>query len=33
MTDDFEAYIDPKDLAEFHICMDKLDPKKLIGLA
>ena len=32
MTDDgFEAYIDPKDLAEFHIAMDNLDPDKVLA--
>jgi hypothetical protein len=27
---DFEAFIDPKDLAEFHIAMENLDPDKVI---
>ena len=31
MTDNFTAYIDPKDLAEFHICMDNLDPDKVLA--
>ena len=31
MTDKFEAYIDPKDLAEFHIVMDNLDPDKVLA--
>ena len=30
MSDNFEAYIDPKDLAEFHLVMEKLEPDKLI---
>ena len=25
-----EAYIDPKDLAEFYICMENLDPAKVL---
>ena len=25
-----EAYIDPKDLAEFYICMDNLDPERIL---
>jgi len=30
MTDTFEAYINPKDLQEFHICMDNLHPDKVL---
>ena len=31
MTDNFTASIDPKDLAEFHICMENLDPDKVLA--
>ena len=27
---EFDAYIDPKDLAEFHIAMENLDPDKIM---
>ena len=30
MTDGFEVSIDPKDLAEFHIAMENLDPEKVL---
>ena len=30
MTDNFEAYINPKDLQEFHIAMDHLEPEKIL---
>lgn len=26
----FEVYINPKDLQEFHICMDNLDPERIL---
>ena len=31
MTDGFEVSIDPKDLAEFHIAMENLDPEKVLS--
>lgn len=30
MPDEFEAYINPKDLQEFHIAMDHLQPEKIL---
>lgn len=30
MTEDFEAYINPKDLQEYHIVMDHLNPEKVL---
>ena len=30
MTDDFQAFIDPKDLAEFHIAVENLNPEKVL---
>jgi len=30
MTDEFKVYIDPKDLAEFNICMENLDPAEVL---
>ena len=30
MPDEFVGFIEPKDLAEFHICMDRINPDKVI---
>jgi hypothetical protein len=31
VTDNFEVSIDPRDLAEFYICMENLDPDKVLA--